>query len=380
MSLQPLRVYVLPVSGGSFVSQLAFLIEVYKAKTILKEEYNKICPDLVLASSGGNISAYVSLSGGWTEAGILRIAHKIERDMFIMSWWPESLDFLPSSAIGIFKESLYRQGYGIRKLYNNNLNNKKVQSTEIWTGTYNKTKSKAQFFCNKKEGTTLINGDRFEKDRILVNCEQLIYTNGDLNLLADITIASASIPVLVKNQPIRNCIYSDGGTAYSSPLSIFIPELYRIIKGDNIDNVNINNCNNNCSKDKKYSLQLIYFSCCDLYTNEINKNTTTGIAGEAGMTINAMVSTLEILDRSKSIDLIKTLLEDNEVLKHKHYRSVNTELLAEIIQMLNTKKHYILNLYPLNNESINLLDFNSDIIIDKIKKTQLAYAAHIWYI
>jgi len=364
MSLIPLRVYVLPVSGGAFVSQLAFLIEVYKARTKLLEDVINNYPNLVLGSSGGNISAYIAMTGSWTEAGILRISKKIQRDMFIMSWWPESLDFLPSSAIGIFKESLYRQGYGIRKLFTDNLNNKKVQSnTEIWTGTYNKTKSKAQFFCNKKEGTTLIDGDRFEKDRILLNCEQLIFTNGDLNLLADITIASASIPVLVKNQPIRNCIYSDGGTAYSSPLSIFTPELFRIIKGD-----------------KKYSLQLIYFSCCDLYTNEIDKNTTNGIAGEAGMTINAMVSTLEILDRSKSIDLIKMLIENNETLKHEHHRSLNTDLLCEIFKMLKTKKHYILNLYPLNNESINLLDFNSDIVIDKIKKTQLAYAAHVWYI
>jgi len=51
------------------------------------------------------------------------------------------------------------------------------------------------------------------------------------------------------------------------------------------------------------------------------------------MTINAMVSTLEILDRSKSIDLIKMLVrEDTDLLKHKHFRSLNTNSLADLIK------------------------------------------------
>jgi hypothetical protein len=322
--------------------------------------------------------------------------------MFIMSWWPEKLNFLPSSAIGIFQESLYRQGYGVKQLFKNYLTPKRAQSVEIWTGTYNVTKSKAQFFCNKKEGTTFINNDRFEKDRILYNCEPLTFTNGNLDLIADITTASASIPVLVDHQPIHRCIYSDGGTSYSSPLSVFAPEILRIVTGTSaissiasepsslnilptsVDIKHDNGLENiTVTKEKyeieKYSLQLIYFSCYDLYTTSIDKNTPHGIAGEAGMTINAMITSLEVMDRTKAVDLLKILAQDKEI-SHIHHPKLTTRELSTILKDLNTKKHYVLNLYPHGTPAIDLLDFNGKIIVEKIREVQKAYGAHVWYI
>ncbi len=392
----PLRVYVLPVSGGALVCQLAFLIELYKARIKIDNDRTKIYPHLVLGSSGGNISGYMGLTGGWSEAGIIRMAKMMERDMFLLNWWPENLDFLPSSTIGVFQNSLYRPGYGIKSLFRNNLTPARAQYIEIWTGTYNVTKRKSQFFCNKKEGQTFINKDRFEKERVLYNCEPLTYTNGDLDLLAEITIASASIPVLVENKPIHDCIYADGGTAYSSPLSVFASELLRIVTGNSEittlnNNVNLveediianksknNNLNknNNLTSDK-YSLQLIYFSCYDLCNTTNDKLIPTNITRGAEMTINTMITTLEILDRSKSIDLIKYLAEDNEV-KHFHYPSLTTSKLSDLIKELETKKHYVLNLYPQGNPSIDLLNFNGQIVIDKIREIQTLYGGHVWY-
>ena len=392
MSLPPLRVYVLPVSGGALVAQLAFLIELCNARRKYDSDPTHLYPHLVLGSSGGNISAYIGLAALWSEAGIIRIASQMEKDMFIMNWWPEYLDALPSSIIGVFQKSLYRPGYGVKQLFKNNLTIDRVQYTEIWTGTYNVTRSKAQFFCNRREGTTLINNDRFEGERILYNCEPLTFTNGNLNLIADITIASASIPVLVENKPIENCVYSDGGTAYSSPLSVFMPELLRIISG----NTEINSIAHKVEiieqdlidshthvidshSIEKYHLQLIYFSCCDLYTNSIDKNTPNGIAGEAGMTINAMLNSLEVLDPSKSIDLIKILAHDSNI-NHFHYTSLNTTKLSELLKELDQKMHYVLNLYPHGQISINLLDFDGKQVIDKVREIQTGYGAHVWYI
>ena len=380
--LPPLKVYALPISGGALVAQLAFLIEMFNARTKIDPDPINRYPNLVLGSSGGNISAYIGMAGGWSEAGIIRMARMMESEMFIMSWWPPSLDFMPTSVIGIFNSSLYRRGYGVKTLFKNFLAPKRAQQIEIWTGTFNKTKMRAQFFCNKKEGTTYINEDRFEKDRVIYDCEPLTFTNGDLDLLAEITIASASIPVLVPNQPIRGNEYADGGTAYSSPLSVFSTELLRIVTGDsNINTVTEtldfveeyeddlivskgdNNAGNSASSLKpvnssrhnnvqlkpntikgirgrnteytpmipqispcikgdipqeisieniltappiqKYSLQLVYFSCYDLYTTT-NQTSNNGITGEAGMTINSMIGSLEVLDRGKGIELMKT--------------------------------------------------------------------------
>ncbi len=453
--LSPLKVYVLPISGGALVAQLAFLIEIYNAQMKVYDDVTKTYPNLVMGSSGGNISAYIAMTGGWSEAGIIRIAKMIDRDMFIMNWWPPSMDFMPTSFIGIFKSSLYRPGYGVKGLFNQFLTPKRAQQIEIWTGTYNVTKTKAQFFCNKKEGTTYINQERFEKDRVTYDSEPLTFTNGDLDLLAEITVASASIPVLVQNQHIRGNKYADGGTAYSSPLSVFSTELLRIVTGDNsylktktfdfveenIDNLIINkgdfdseisdknlikptnssNYNNTYLKPntfkkirnksfekdnspiqispcenynfenlaiekiiepssaKKYSLQLVYFSCYDLYTTS-NTKPDKGLAGEAGMTIQTMINSLEVLDRSKSIEIIKALAENDNDVFHIHYPKMNTDKLAEVMKELSNKKHYVLNLYPNGTPGINLIDFDTDDVIKKIREVQQSYGAHIWYI
>ena len=118
---EPLRVYVLPVSGGALVAQLALIKELSAAILLFDINHE---PHLVMCSSGGNVSAYIGMAANWNPISIDRISSMVESEMLIMNWWPKHLDFLPTALIGVFAGSIYRQGYGVSKMYENLFNNK----------------------------------------------------------------------------------------------------------------------------------------------------------------------------------------------------------------------------------------------------------------
>ena len=64
-----LEVYILPVSGGGFPAQLQELIFFSNEKQLSSHsnESIEIIPDIFLGTSGGNVSAYVALSGKWSD-------------------------------------------------------------------------------------------------------------------------------------------------------------------------------------------------------------------------------------------------------------------------------------------------------------------------
>ena len=72
-----MNILVLPVSGGGFVSQLAII------QHLCTIDYK---PDITLASSGGNVSAYISMAASWKWAAIERISRDLSQDLFVKPW------------------------------------------------------------------------------------------------------------------------------------------------------------------------------------------------------------------------------------------------------------------------------------------------------
>jgi hypothetical protein len=362
---EPFICYVAPISGASFPSQIALMCEVSIAKTMINIKnksknikYNKIQPDISLATSGGNICIYAAIAGGWKASGIYRIARSLETSMLLQSWWPKFLSFLPSPVLSLNTGSCFRPGYGVEKLFENYLTPSTVTSTEVWTGTKNDTNNKAQFFCNKSNGQTYIKSDTFEKCREIYNCEPLTYTKGDLKLIAKVALASASIPIVTQAIKIHGSEFSDGGVLFCSPLSVFTQEILRILS------------------DTKKSLQMIYFSCYDMSTTS---NDYRGINGAFGSTLSSLICSLTILDRCKGIELIRTLAGDSPVM-YLSYNKVNTKMLAKILEFLARQEHYFLELYPKEFHDVNLISFEGDDVINKTNLHRLNYAARVWYI
>ena len=64
-----MKIFILPVSGGGFATQLGILYYLLEAKRII--------PDIVLGSSGGNVAAYISMLSNWYHKTILKNCHLI---------------------------------------------------------------------------------------------------------------------------------------------------------------------------------------------------------------------------------------------------------------------------------------------------------------
>jgi hypothetical protein len=96
-----------------------------------------------------------------------------------------------------------------------------VTRREIWTGTFNKTTQKAQFFCNRSKKQSILSKYQFQKD--IYNCDDRVYLCGDLESIALISEASASIPLIVPSRHFNNNEYVDGGLSFASPLTPFMP-------------------------------------------------------------------------------------------------------------------------------------------------------------
>jgi predicted acylesterase/phospholipase RssA len=406
-----LKVYAMPVSGGALVAQLAFLCELSLARGLYDKNRSNIYPDIVLGASGGNVSAYVAMCGGWTANGIERVSNLLETKMLVTSWWPDTLNFMPTSLIGIFTGSLYRPGYGVKNVFKDLLTPKLVRSVEIWTGTFNKSRGRAHFFCNKKEGETFINSERFEHDRLIYDCESLTFTNGNLDYIAEVVVASAAIPVLVEHQVICGCEHGDGGIIYASPLSPFSSEIIRIVTGDTsykrtieIMDFDKNNLNDVITKGdfsddeeekshvinidvirspkiQEYSMQMIYFSCYDMSSssNDIRKS-YGALTGDVGLTLSSLLKSQSVMDRAKGVEIMRALVDDGTKIIHKHYHKMDTKSLAELLEDLDTKQHYFLDLYPHGAPTVNLLEFKGKDILDEMKQIRKAYGAHVWYI
>ena len=373
----PLIVYSLPVSGGSFPAQLALLSEFYEANKILK-----YYPDIILASSGGNLASYIAYAGDWSPEGILRVCKNITSDAFIQSWFSPQLDFLPSFLIGMFKGSFYKSGYGANYFIKRYFTPETIQNVEIWSGTYNKNKNSAEFFCNRFSERALIQERYFEGDSYIYSVTSLNYLKKDediLNKIGKIIIASASIPYTVEPQHIDEYDYQDGGTMYASPTSILCNEIYRIFKGETFDKVFTLNSKSEISVEKEVikpkRLRHFYFSPYDINSSEVIQSWKT-----LNMAVTQILYANLLSDRASAILNLQHIYEISYTqLIHQHYSNITTTQFAQILKNIDIYEHYVCDIYPIGIPGINIENINYDEILKIIKQVRNNYGVQIWY-
>lgn len=220
------RVYVLPISGARFPIQIGFLTVLAQAYDVLRARQpagvfharsDVEVPDIVLCTSGGNVSAYLGVSSDWTRSRMLDFARLLSEDIFITRWH----DFMPSLIFFPSTRAVYRKGYGLRDVFNSvfSAGQLRATKTEVWSGVYEIPTRRHRVVTNRARGAT----------RIIPRVEELgtaagavpIYADGNIDVLADAALASASIPWVVAPVEINGIEYSDGGTLNASPLSVF---------------------------------------------------------------------------------------------------------------------------------------------------------------
>lgn len=383
-------IYCLPVSGGALVSHLALLQVVYEArlKAIggIKRGYFSYAPHIVLGSSGGNVSAFIAQASDWTSAGINTNVRSMNSNLFMKKWVPEKLSIVPDVPFFLVKGSLYNQGIGARPLFRELFTPETIQRSELWLGTYDIKHKKAQFFCNRSQSDSYITEPFFNEEQSLYYAMPLKFMDGDIDKLADICIASATIPAIVPPKEIDGRLYADGGVMYPSPLSVLHKELLRIVTGkervpisksfqletSSPDNVEFVYSEKKEQKEKK--LRMFYF-----YPYQPNGLEYPGNGRDINIRsyLDSILNVSMMQDRNTGIELLNTLSPNG--LETETYLELNVDKLADIINFLSTKRHYLICMFPHRNPSVNIIHIDGIGMINAMEHVKKGYGCQIWY-
>lgn len=339
-----MKIYVLPISGGGFAIQLSFLKIINESTKKLYE--NGMKPDLVLGSSGGQISAYIAMIGNWDHAMIMKNVNLVKSSLFIESWTPS---FFPTWIVFPLTGSIYRSVNGIKNLFRKVYSKLSITTTEIWSGTYNSTTQKSAMFCNLSSDKAKIKD--FREDKYIYDSEKSVYLNGVIDDISKVVYASASIPIITPGVIINDNIHIDGGVAFCSPI---IPMKHQVI-----DAIKKNNGTD--------PLQIYYFSSYDM--NE--KFADNFYLGSVGLIIHAML----IQDRASALDLLREFGPITEI--PKIYSGLDTKKFEEIMTLY-SKKSFIMMFSPTKSESVSITSFAGKEVVDIIKRTEKNFQVMIY--
>ena len=361
---------MLPISGGAFPVQLGLLAELLTHSRCPDNNSVPCKPDIVMGSSGGNIASYLTMAAEWDPEKVREIVGRLNSGMFAVSWWPRGLTWLPSVMIGYFKGSIYASGTGAIELFKECFTPQpnpdptqqpkkcaNVTDVELWVGTFNRTANKGQIFCNRAKEQCKIRGS--DQDLTMSYWTRdilpLTYLNGNVDIISQVALASAAVPVMVEAKVIGDSEYIDGGTVFSSPLTPL---------QDNIRSLAESN-----------PVHIDYISSFDM---DVAGPVTYGtIYANSANTIADLVKTVCIQDRIVAIELLRKYPTSR--IRRADYDG-NERNLRFIEEIRKTSPLSILELYPLRNEAIDLLKFKPADILAIMDNARKNYGLRFWYI
>lgn len=335
-------IFVLPISGGGFVSQLAISQHLCEAEII---------PEMMVASSGGNVVAYIIAAANCKWAAIERISRQLSQNLFSHPWSGiSSLSWI----IGWFKGNFNNCGDGVQGFLNDHFDAKSIMKYEIWTGTYNRNRRKARLFCNRGLKNSIIDVSCIDSD--LTQSMDTVFTNGNIDLLGKAAIASASIPTMVPAQKIMGEDYIDGGVAGASPLNILEEAILKFIK------------------DKDESLHLIYINSLDLSNPNIPATRT--VLDTMKQATDDLVRAQNIIDRTSARGLLRCL----PGVLHKDHFVCNYENLKRVKEIQAKIKYSMLEIYPTTRFEINVTNFTGEEVVDMVHRAYKNCRCRLWWL
>lgn len=331
----------MPCSGNLFAVQLGMLCALSSAYTINKK-IEDLAPDIILASSGGNMAAYTALASDWSRERMLHNLNLFNSEAFISSW----SDSAPSWVFMPFSRSIFRQGFGFRPLFKHLFYSKQLSQTktEIWTGTFHRKTAQHRLFTNVSEEkaklkpfVSLVDHKCVTRALHLGSDIAPVYADGNIDLIADVCQASASIPWVLKPTTINGDEYTDGGNMYASPLSTLDGAVYAVLLNGN--------------QTPSRTLRMIYMS-----------PTNMAELREAGNTLVSDLYTLVFSSLTNDIRLMIALIMrlgcKSELPKVQH--SLDATELAKLVKELDDKgKHYAMLLSPASDGDWSVVDLTN---------------------
>lgn len=335
-------VLVLPVSGGGFVGQLSIIQHLCEAKFV---------PDVTLASSGGNVAAYVAAAANWKWAGIQRISRELNKDLFAKPWNSfVSLSFI----IGYFEGNVYNKGCGVKGFLSEYFTKDTITKYEIWTGTYNRSKQKGCIFCNRSKEKSIMDTDCI--DHKLTQSMDPIFADGDFEIIARAGIASASIPALVPAEIINGDAHIDGGVAGASPLAIMQEPILKHVKDNN------------------ESLHIVYVNSVDLSKSSLKD--CHNVIDTWRQATNDLIRSQTVIDRLAAYELLRC--QQGNLNKEEFICNyVNMERIKKIQSHV---KYSMLEIYPTKQMDVDLISFTGEDVASSIKKLYNKCACRLWWL
>lgn len=352
-----MHILVLPVSGNKFPVQMGLM------SNLLKEDYD---PDLIFGSSGGAVTAISALGGDWSKEGMYRIIRKLKPELFLQSWWPSSLSFIPSWSLGFFRGSVYDSNETkLEEFFSTYFTPKLLTQKELWIGVSNETKARPEIFCNRSQDNSQVSKEAFvrcsQRDTSLDE-QSIHYLNGNTKDIQTIILSSASIPTLIPPQKYQGSYYSDGGTYHASPLSAMHSYLQHRSK-------------------RETKFHITYLNTCDI-EDPISSSSVDfypGIFKTGALTFGNMITSSLSKDRSVGIDLIHPNSTSYQLKKISLIG--NPYILNKILTF--REKHCdrsFLELFVSNNESsIDLQSFTSDEVLKVILQSEKDFYCRFWW-
>jgi predicted acylesterase/phospholipase RssA len=343
-----MKVYIMPISGGGFVAQIAMLKAINDAVSTMK-------PDLVLGSSGGQIAAYLAMIGDWNSNAIMRNVSLVDSALFVESWTPP---FFPTWVAFLLTKSIYKSGSGIQDLFNSVYTSRSITNTEIWSGTYDSTSQKSACFCNLKSSEALIKD--LDSDKYIYDSQRSVYLNGVVNDIAKVVYASASIPYVTpgvmiaegrpEGRPEVMHLHKDGGSSYGSPL---VPMKSKVVEA----------IRNNPSG----PIQIFHFSSYDM--NEVFKDNM--FSNSIGLLIHSML----LQDRSSTLDLLREFGKVVDI--PDIYLNIDAKGLRSVLEKYKDKS-YVMMLAPMKAVSVNVTMFTQKELINAIREVEKDFQIMVW--
>lgn len=342
-----MEVTVLPISGGSFPYQVGIL------KFLVKHVgYDS---ELLLGSSGGSVAAYILHEADFKYDNIDNVACSLTSQMFCREW-SNALPILGYACGYMHKGAIFRDGTGGEQFLRAGFDNISIQKREIWSGTYNITAGKSQLFCNRSMHNSLLG--KFNLDKSLYQICDNIYCGGNINLIADAIMASASIPGVVPAKNIGGHLYQDGGLSAASPMTLL-----------------------NSLFDKYDKLNITYINSEDLNTNNTSL-TSRGVLGGITQARDSVIKNIIAHDRmSCSQVLFRSCTEcrcDQAPLLYKSM-PLNEDTIHTIYDIIKSSRKSLTEYYTDYRPPIDITNFTSNDVIEGIRFAEHNSYCNIWY-
>lgn len=340
MSTGEMKVVAASISGGYFPHQLRLLHE------LMLLGYK---PDIALGCSGGNVALYLAQAAGWDPYGLNRVARSINSRFFVESWFPSSLDFIPSLAAGLFAGAAYRKSEHAIRLFNAYFTPADVVETEIWVGAINEKSGSIRLFCNRSYEDAIIKGKHYNLR--MFKSDPLKYLNGNVEHICQASVASSSIPLIIDPQKIDGREYVDGGTKFASPLSPLQDELTHLAE-------------------KHGGIHIIYINGYNV--EQDLKDKPVSIIDRGRNATSLITRGFVLHDRTVAYTIIRGTGRVT-------FADVQSCALSRVYDLISKCKSSLLELFPLVDSSIDYTNFNGDDVIHVMEQTSRHFAGHLWW-